>query len=69
MGKPKNLGIADALRQAGFVRIPSNWWCTPDELSVIKRITHNHQDVISEIRERARARADDPSHDKTSWPF
>ena len=35
----KNLGVNDALRKAGFVRIPA-WWVTSDELKVIHQMAH-----------------------------
>lgn len=50
---PKNLGVNEALRAAGFVRIPA-WWVTPDELEVIHRMAHNHEEIVTEIRNRCR---------------
>ena len=38
MPKEKDLGVSDALRKAGFVKIPA-WWVLPDELEVIHRRT------------------------------
>lgn len=48
---PKNLGVNEAIRAAGFVRIPA-WWVTPHELEVIHRMAHNHEDIVSRIREK-----------------
>lgn len=48
---PENLGVNAALRAAGFVRIPA-WWVTPDELEVIHRMAHNHEDIVVAIREK-----------------
>lgn len=48
----------EALRKAGYVPIP-RWWVLPDELSVIHRMAHNHQDHINEIRARVLGRKKD----------
>ena len=50
---PKNYGVNDAIRKAGFVRLPP-WWVTPDQLEVIHRMAHGHQDTIKRIRKEAR---------------
>ena len=53
-GKPQeNLGVSDALRKAGFVRIPA-WWVHPDELEVIHRMAHKHSATITAIRLKCR---------------
>lgn len=52
--KQRSASTADALRAAGYVRIPA-WWVTPDELEVIYRMAHNHQSEINRIRAAARA--------------
>ena len=50
MGKPQeNLGVNDALRKAGFVKIPA-WWVLPEELEVIHRMAHKHSSHITAIR-------------------
>jgi len=59
---PKNLGINDALRAAGFVRIPA-WWVTPDELEVIHRMAHNHQSEVNRIRAKTREKKDAYGHE------
>lgn len=58
MGKPKNIGINEALRAAGFVPLP-RWWVTQDELSVIHRMAHNHEDEITRIRLETRKKANE----------
>jgi hypothetical protein len=55
---PKNLGVSDALRKAGFVRLPP-WWVTPEELEVIHRMAHGHQYTINRIRKEAHDARDD----------
>ena len=52
---PENLGVSDALRKAGYVRIP-DWWVTPDQLEVIHRMAHGHQDEINRIRRETKMR-------------
>ena len=55
MPKPEeNLGVNDALRKAGYVRIPA-WWVLPDELEVIRRMAHKHASHITEIRLKQRS--------------
>ena len=49
MPAQENLGVNDALRKAGFVRIPA-WWVTRDELEVIHRMAHKHASTITAIR-------------------
>lgn len=56
MGRGKsqeNLGVSDALRKAGFVKLPP-WWVLPDELEVIHRIAHKHSSRITAIRLQSR---------------
>lgn len=53
---PKNLGVNEALRKAGYVRIPA-WWVRPEELETIHRMAHNHKDEITRIRLEARGEA------------
>lgn len=50
---PVNLGVSEALRKAGFVRIPA-WWVRRDELEVIHRIAHNHEEEVNRIRREVR---------------
>ena len=50
---PVNRGVNDALRAAGFVRIP-DWWVRPEELEVIYRMAHNHEHEINRIRREVR---------------
>lgn len=54
---PVNYGVGDALRKAGFVRIPA-WWVRREELEVIHRMAHNHQDEVNRIRREVRNNAD-----------
>lgn len=53
MPKEKDLGVNDALRKEGFVKIPA-WWVTRDELEVIHRMAHKHSNRITEIRLKQR---------------
>ena len=50
---PKNYGVNEALRKAGYVRLPA-WWVRPEELDVIHRMAHNHEYEINRIRQEAR---------------
>jgi hypothetical protein len=50
---PKNYGVSEALRAAGFVRLPA-WWVTREEMEVIHRMAHNHASVVNRIRNDAR---------------
>lgn len=43
---------AEALRAAGYVPIP-RWWVRRDELEVIHRMAHNHQEDVNRIRGEA----------------
>lgn len=58
MPKEKNLGVSDALRKAGYVKIPA-WWVLPDELEVIHRMAHKHSSRITAIRLQQRGIEDD----------
>ena len=51
--KQHNFGVNDAIRKAGYVRIPA-WWVHPDELEVIHRMAHKHSEHITEIRLQCR---------------
>jgi len=55
---PKKVGVSDALRRAGYVRIPS-WWVRPDELEAIHRIAHNHEEDVKRIRKSVWRKAED----------
>jgi hypothetical protein len=55
---PKNYGVNEALRAAGYVRIPA-WWVTPHELEVIHRMAHNHRSEITRIRREIRGERDE----------
>lgn len=44
-----NRGVNEALRRAGFKRLPA-WWVTEAEFDVIWRMAHNHEEHINEIR-------------------
>ena len=46
---------AQALRAAGYVPVP-RWWVLPEELEVIHRMAHNHQDEVNRIRGEAIAK-------------
>ena len=50
---PVNLGVSEVFRKAGFVRIPA-WWVRRDELEVIHRIAHNHEEEVNRIRREVR---------------
>ena len=42
---PDNRGVNEALRRAGFKRLPA-WWVTEAEFDVIWRMAHNHEDIV-----------------------
>jgi hypothetical protein len=46
---PDKLGVNEALRRAGYKRLPA-WWVTEDEFEVIYRMAHNHQYEVNRIR-------------------
>lgn len=56
--KEENLGVSDAMRKAGFVKIPA-WWVTRDELEIIHRMAHKHSTRITAIRLQQRGIQDD----------
>lgn len=56
--KEENLGVSDAMKKAGFVKIPA-WWVTRDELEVIHRMAHKHSTRITAIRLQQRGIQDD----------
>lgn len=58
MPKPDNRGVNEALRRAGFKRLPA-WWVTEAEFDVIYRMAHNHEDIVNEIRAFYRNKDDD----------
>ena len=53
--KKQNDEIAQALRKAGYLPLP-RWWVRPDELDVIRRMAHNHQDHVTDIKKAVRRR-------------
>jgi len=59
-----NRGVNEALRRAGFVRIPA-WWVRQDELQsilpVLHRMAHNHAEEVTAIRLKYRK-----DHDTTA---
>jgi len=59
--KERRAVSAEALREAGYVPIP-RWWVTPDELDVIARMAHNHDQHVNEIRSRVLGREKPKSH-------
>lgn len=63
MSKPKSnsRGVHEALRRAGYNRLP-DWWVTEAEFDVIRRMAHNHQEHINEIRAFCRNRDDDDTN-------
>lgn len=50
---PKNYGVSEALREAGFVRLPA-WWVKREDLEVIHRMAHEHADEVTRLRIEAR---------------
>ena len=46
---------ADALRKAGFARVP-RWWVTLDQLDVIERMARANLPEVNRIKEQARER-------------
>jgi len=46
---------AQALRAAGYVPLP-RLWVLPEEMEVIHRMAHNHQDEVNRIRGEAIAK-------------
>lgn len=52
---------ADALRRAGFIKLP-RWWVTVDQYEVIERMAYGNKEEVYRIKNEAR---DDeyPEHD------
>jgi hypothetical protein len=50
---PKNYGVSEALREAGFVRLPA-WWVKREDLAIIHQMAHEHEDEVTRIRVEAR---------------
>lgn len=44
---------AQALRAAGFVRVPGGLWCTPEQLELILYMLQQNLPEINAIKERA----------------
>ena len=44
---------AQALRAAGFVRVPGGMWCTPEQLELILYMLQQNLPEIHAIKERA----------------
>lgn len=53
---PTNYGVSEALRAAGFVRLPA-WWVTREDLQVIHWMAHRHEEEINRIRREVRGSA------------
>ena len=43
---------AQAIRAAGFVRVPGWWWCTPEQLELILYMLQQNLDEINRIKDR-----------------
>jgi hypothetical protein len=43
---------AQAIRAAGFVRVPGGWWCTPEQLELILYMLQQNLDEINRIKDR-----------------
>jgi hypothetical protein len=62
MPKPDNRGVNEALRKAGFVRVPQLWLKRHEAESIVgilHRMAHNHQDEVKAIRAKCRREAKD----------
>ena len=44
---------AQAIRAAGFVRVPGGLWATPEQLELILYMLQQNLDEINKIKERA----------------
>ena len=44
---------AQAIRAAGFVRVPGGMWCTPEQLELILYMLQQNLDEINAIKRRA----------------
>lgn len=43
---------AQAIRAAGFVRVPGGLWCTPEQLELILYMLQRNLDEINAIKDR-----------------
>jgi len=43
---------AQAIRAAGFVRVPGGMWCTPEQLELILYMLQQNLDEINAIKDR-----------------
>ena len=43
---------AQAIRAAGFVRVPGGLWATPDQLELILYMLQQNLDTINKIKDR-----------------
>ncbi len=43
---------AQAIRAAGFVRVPGGMWCTPEQLDLILYMLQQNLDEINAIKDR-----------------
>ena len=43
---------AQAIRAAGFVRVPGGWWCTPEQLDLIMFMLRPNLEIIDKIKDR-----------------
>lgn len=55
----ENNATARALRRAGFVRLSTKLWVTPDQLDVIMRMASGNLDTINAIKRQVRGDWDD----------
>ena len=43
---------AQAIRAAGFVRVPGGMWCTPEQLELILYMLQQNLETINKIKDR-----------------
>ena len=43
---------AQAIRAAGFVRVPGGLWCTPEQLELILYMLQQNLETITKIKDR-----------------
>jgi hypothetical protein len=43
---------AQAIRAAGFVRVPGGLWCTPEQLDLIMFMLRPNLEIIDKIKDR-----------------
>lgn len=43
---------AQAIRAAGFVRVPGGMWCTPEQLELILYMLQQNLETITKIKDR-----------------